>query len=112
METKKENYNGWTNYETWNVKLWIDNDQASQEFWNEQARGILEGADADKYFTKEENAVNALREELKDAFEEQAEEMLRSANASASWMADLMHASLSEVNWQEIAHSIIEDLNS
>jgi hypothetical protein len=25
------NYNGWTNYETWLVKLWLDNDQWSQE---------------------------------------------------------------------------------
>ena len=22
-------YNGWTNYETWNVKLWIDNEQST-----------------------------------------------------------------------------------
>ena len=22
-----DEYSGWTNYETWNVKLWIDNDQ-------------------------------------------------------------------------------------
>jgi hypothetical protein len=26
---KKTTYNGYTNYETWNVALWIDNDQ-----WN------------------------------------------------------------------------------
>lgn len=24
-------YNGWTNYETWNVALWLDNDQESYD---------------------------------------------------------------------------------
>ena len=24
-------YNGWTNYETWNVVLWIENDESIQE---------------------------------------------------------------------------------
>ena len=25
-------YNGWTNYETWNVVLWIENDESIQEY--------------------------------------------------------------------------------
>ena len=30
------NYNGWTNRKTWNVALWINNDQMMHEIANEQ----------------------------------------------------------------------------
>jgi len=30
------NYNGWTNKKTWNVALWIGNDQMMHEIANEQ----------------------------------------------------------------------------
>ena len=26
---QKLEYNGWYNYETWNLKLWLDNDQGT-----------------------------------------------------------------------------------
>ena len=41
----KNEYNGWYNYETWLVNLWMDNDQGSQEMWREHAR---ESIDADE----------------------------------------------------------------
>ena len=31
-------YNGWTNYETWCVALWIDNEEPTQRYWHEQAQ--------------------------------------------------------------------------
>ena len=27
MHEKDRTYNGWSNYETWNFKLWLDNDK-------------------------------------------------------------------------------------
>ncbi len=109
METKDKTYNGWTNYETWNVKLWLDNDQTSCEYWNKVAQEALSEAEPDKYFTKEENAVNSLRERLKEEIENQAEDVLEHGNAQASFVADLLHSALSDVNWQEIAKSYVED---
>ena len=26
-------YNGWSNYETWTVYLWLSNEADSQEYW-------------------------------------------------------------------------------
>jgi len=45
--THKE-YNGWTNYETWLVKLWIDNEQGSQDYWIERAeQNVKDDEDGD-----------------------------------------------------------------
>ena len=34
-EMQKLEYNGWYNYETWNFKLWLDNDQRVYEWLQE-----------------------------------------------------------------------------
>lgn len=31
-KTMSQEYNGWTNYETWNVALWMDNDESSYQY--------------------------------------------------------------------------------
>lgn len=54
--TKKE-YNGWQNYETWNVALWLDNEQGSYNYWRERAEEIVKDADGDNAEEKKENAA-------------------------------------------------------
>lgn len=91
--TNKE-YNGWYNYETWLVSLWIDNDQGSQDYWMREA---------DRFTRKHRhNAKYELADALKSQYEEAQPEL------DGFW-ADLLNAALSEVNWHEIAeHMIIE----
>ena len=100
MEAKK--YNGWTNYETWNVALWFDND--SSEYWAEIAQDSYFAAEADDTFTKEENATFILADSMKESVEENTPTV-------TGMYADLLNASLSEVNWHEIAEHFIDEVD-
>lgn len=116
MATATEKYNGWTNYETWNVNLWMSNDQGSCEYWQEQAAECYKGAtDRGVGFTKEEQATFDLAGSLKEYFEEAWQSVMDAAgkhvHMSSSVWADLMGAALSEVNWHEIAEHLIEDVD-
>ena len=42
--TQNETYNGWTNYETWNAALWMNND----EFLYNTAKACVTFAEADE----------------------------------------------------------------
>lgn len=110
-ETKT--YNGWTNYETWNVKLWMDNDQGSYTYYTELAQEIWDEVEveAEKSFTRAERAALDLADRLKDEYEEGMISLLETARATASVWADLLGAALSEVNWYEIATHYIEDVD-
>jgi hypothetical protein len=110
--THKE-YNGWTNYETWLVKLWMDNDEGTQDYWREQAREALETAKdttiaVTPSFTVYERAVLSFSNELRDGHENSVADMLENAKQSNGFMADLINAALSEVNWHEIATAVID----
>ena len=59
-------YNGYANYETWLVKVWIDNDQGNVEYWVEKAQDLYTNhAEDTKYFTKREEATMLLAEDMK-----------------------------------------------
>lgn len=92
-------YNGWTNYETWNVKLWMDNEEGTQDYWNQAAEEALHY----RHHDTPEEAANQLACRLKDEFQESMPDL------GASCWADLLNAALSEVNWYEIAQSLVND---
>ena len=103
----EEGYNGWTNYETWAVNIWMDNDQGSQEYWREIAqdlvKSILEDAEEGALLPTEQ-AAYALGEVIK----EQHEDMLEEMNfPQAGPFTDLLNGALSEVNWYEIAQHLV-----
>ena len=99
-------YNGWTNYETWCVKLWIDNDQGEHEHWREQARDAWANAQEDRAYPGQscsDCARNDLAGRLKDAWGDMAPDL------GATVWADLLGSALSEVDWYEIAQAMLDD---
>jgi hypothetical protein len=99
-------YNGWSNYETWVVNLWLGNDEDSYSRCRSLAQRCIEEAVADKVFSRIEQACYKLASELK--------EMVEDGNpiaSEASVYADLLNASLAEVNWQEIASSLLGEID-
>lgn len=97
-------YNGWTNYETWLVNLWIDNDQGSQEHYQELARETLQRCiddDEDK-----DDAVSAFADLLKEEHEEAQDQCVGVSGV----FADLLNAAMGSVDWREIARHYIDDI--
>ena len=110
MSDKDTTYNGWRNYETWAVALWIDNEEPTQRQALSMARvarrestmhhnvkgGIWTPAEAERY-------------ELSDALQTWvSDEMLPDLGATLA--ADLLGAAVSEVDWQEIADHYLADV--
>jgi len=113
MADKK--YNGWTNYETWLVKAYIDNDEGTQRYWLDVARDCWRRSEPEPYFTRKENAAFELRDHLKSTAYNAASDLADAARAYAGSMhqmlGDLLRAAISEVNFQEIASHLIDDVS-
>ncbi len=109
MNDDAKKYNGWKNYETWCVHLWLTNEEATYWYWRDAARqnrreapscanvtgGIWSVEQATRF-----NLADQLRSELEEA----------SPLEAASMFSDLLTAALSEVDWHEIADAFLEDL--
>ena len=105
-------YNGWTNYETWLVNLWIDNDQGTQEYWLDKAKDFAECAQdssqvRDGIWTTAEAAKFNFADFLKDRYEGDAAYFLPSDRANV--FHDLLQAALGRVEWMEIAASLLDE---
>jgi hypothetical protein len=98
-------YNGWTNYETWNVALWLDND-GSDTYWRERAEERVRESEEERFFTRAERAALDLADELKNEISENAPDL------GASMFSDLLSAALSEVNWLEIARHYVDEVET
>jgi hypothetical protein len=104
-------YNGYTNYETWAVQLWIDNNESSSNYWRRLAEEIYnQQAIEVVHFSKVDDAICLLTEKLKDSYNDQMESVLSESNTSGTVWADLLNASVCAVNFGEIAKNLMESV--
>lgn len=95
----RKEYNGWTNYETWAVNLWMSNEQGSSEYWASVADEIS-SPDSPEYIADADTQKHTLADRLKDEHEEALPEL-------QGFASDLLRAAFSEVDWREIAESLL-----
>jgi len=92
MHEKNREYNGYSNYETWNFKLWADNDEPTYNKIQNLVKDPVLSQDA-------QCLANALRYLADD----------KAPELKTSFYSDVMNASIREVNYLEIAKSLLED---
>lgn len=108
--SEPEGYNGWKNYETWAVALWLDNEEGTARHRAGMARAAWEDAPNDPRVTSKPRVwarSEAARFNLADALRAWVDDMDPSNDgtgpvAGTMW-ADLIGAALGEVDWDEIA---------
>jgi hypothetical protein len=98
-----ETYNGYTNYQTWLVSVWMDNDEGVHDHWIEIAKEEYSRAEESKYLSKLQDAKCNLAELLKDYHEDGMSEL-----RIDGLYADLLNDALECVDWIEIAGKLMD----
>lgn len=92
-----EGYNGWTNYPTWAVALWLGNDEETQ-------RDVEHIAAAWNILTRDEGGtLSELADEIARYVDELTE--IESVRQQASLASDLLGAALGNVDWHALARA-------
>lgn len=92
MSRDEKGYNGWKNYETWAVNLWLTNDQGSQEMIDEMTARAA----------KSKSPKNELADALKSTIQEDTPEL-------PGMYADLLGAAISEIDFWELSETYLKD---
>lgn len=106
MTDDDKKYNGWTNYQTWNVNLWMDQEEyivnTLQKEWAAEAR--KKSAESLKF--SEVSAAYYLSEIVKEYVLDSENGLV--PDLGATMAADLLGSALDNVDWREIADGILD----
>lgn len=93
----KHDYAGWTNHETWNANLWLD------ERWQDSELVACMATDLFSSYGDTEEIAGILAVSIKTLFIENAPEL------ENGFYMDMILSSIHEVNWYEIAQHYVEN---
>lgn len=82
-------YNGYKNYPTWNLNLWMDNDYGTYKHYHDELRNL------DSY---------ELAERIKEDVEMNVEENVK----ASGYISDILTWALQQIDYLEIAENIVE----
>ena len=104
-------YNGWSNYETWNFKLWLDNDQDVHNYIIDEIKKIK----AIRYDAEIYEVSNFLRSYIDDNMPNlnvstKSQSVHGSMSDKNGFYQDILNTGLRCINTYEIAESYLEDL--
>lgn len=107
MSAQEQGYNGWKNYETWAVGMYLDGNYTGEGTYREVLDLVRARIAASDH--GDDAAIHRMRvaDMLKDYVED---ECLPAAGAS-SIATDLLAGALSEVDWRELATHKIAEVN-
>jgi len=108
----KNKYNGWTNYETWNFKLWLDNEEDLHNYIIGEIKKI-KSLPNDVRITYE--VSNFLRSYIDDNMPNlnvstRSQSIHGSMSDKNGFYSDILNTALRDINTYEIAESYLEDL--
>jgi hypothetical protein len=108
-----EKYNGWTNIFTWNVALWLGNEEYYESrIVDELLPEALKNAKNEKQYSEfvdlidtEQRTITELSDMLKDMIEEEQEEQV----GNTGMFSDLLNKVFGRVDWRKIAEHYVGD---
>lgn len=114
MSADEQGYNGWTNYETWAVGMYLDGNYTGEGTYHEVLRIVVDVVETPNYNANPDESflgspALSQRAQLADALKDYVQEATEVEDISGL-LRDLLRAALGDVNWRELAEAKLAEI--